>query len=198
MARGSLQPPTPKTHGWCASSSDSYDEDDADWASYPDNDDFLVETCVTYELALNLSDCLDTLLSLFLPLCSSNESSFNVPALDTSDFTALVTDATFANGTNVESAQGILGPDGTLGLEVVLRDYLNTHTFELCLGNVTVDAQHAANFNITSIGTSHGSLLINSSQTLPDCAIDGLPCFDFFFDAACDEADVATTGCGAP
>ena len=42
--------------------------------------------------------------------------------LDTDDLTELITEGTFMDGTNVESAVGVIGPNGELGIAVELSD----------------------------------------------------------------------------
>merc|ERR1712154_530114 len=95
------------------------------------------------------------------------------------DITGLITDKTFDEGTNVEKARGATF-DGELGIEVKLRDF-EVSSFELCLGNITVNAR-----NIDTFDTSNGLIFVSSTSGNSTCDnVDGLPCFDFFFDAEC-------------
>ena len=150
-----------------------------------DYDDYLVETCIEYVVeqnVLNGSDCFDVI-GVFLPLCENNHTEFNSTNLNTTDLTDLITEGTFLDGTNVESAVGAIGPNGELGIEVELSDDA-VLSFELCLGNVTVDGENVNDFNATTIDTSSGMVIVvdydddsNSTEYLEDCDIDGLPCF---------------------
>lgn len=155
---------------------------------HPDFDDFLVETCIEYAVtSLGNSNCFDVV-SIFLPLCENNQTDFNSSNLNEDDLTGLITEETFADGTNVERAIGTFGPNGKLGIEVVLSDDA-VSTFQLCLGNVTVDGNNVNDFNVTTIDTSSGVIVVSDAddsddddgdaqtQYLQNCTVDGLPCF---------------------
>merc|ERR1740123_400465 len=145
-------------------------------------DDILIETCIEYEISqVNVIDatCVDGI-TIFLPLCENDDVSYDQTLLDVADLTALIV----STGTNVLNAQGAMFDD-VLGIEIELID--NTaSTFELCLGNISVSAENIDDLNIDSIGTSTGQLIVNDIATSCD-NMDGLPCFDFFFEAECPD-----------
>lgn len=145
-----------------------------------------METCLTYSITNTRPDCVGVV-SIFLSLCENNETNVDSSILDATDLTNLVSDDTFGNGTNVQNVTGLRSDDGRLGLLVTLTN-ATSDEFTICLGNITVNAANLDSFNLntTDVGTN-GTVFVNDPSVLTgndtECPINGLPCFDFFFDA---------------
>jgi len=156
-------------------------------------DEFIVETCITYSINIT-ADCIE-IGYVFLPLCQNNYTNFNYSLLTEDDLDSLITNETFANDNNVANAYGATR-NGMLGIIIELKNE-SVSTFELCLGNITVNGENLDTLNVTTIDTSSGIVYVNNSgaANYTECPIDGLPCFDFFFDAPCpnDSALLTTT-----
>lgn len=183
----------------------------------------LVEVCLDYQVSFSVEDCV-TVNGIFLALCErENQTTFNSSVLNQNgtDLTDLIT----FTGPNIVSAEGT-SINGQLGIFVTFKNdtfdnqSLST-TFEICLGNVTVDATNLDDFGfgnfsvnttrlLRTIEVSNGTVFTNGepgidprtasniSEAFDECPIDGLPCFNFFFDAECpvpEEDDGVLRGC---
>eukprot|EP01084_Bolivina_argentea_P080544 145889_1 len=169
-----------------SASSSGYNEEYTIITSNDYINEFIIETCVLYEVDLNgtIPDCVLDIV-IFLPLCENNYTDFNSSNLNASDITGLITDETFEAGTNVASAEGAI-IDGQLGILIELES-LDVATFEICVGNVTVNGDNIDTLNITTIDVSTGTAYVNTTDGVNECPINGLPCFNFFFDAECPD-----------
>ena len=135
----------------------------------PTTDGFLAGVCVTYDVTdlQPNSDC-DDIDSIFLELCSSDDTDFDPDELGTGDIDNIISDDTFS-GNNVESASGSRNDDGDLGITVVLEDP-NVDSFTLCFDNVIV----TTSFNQTKddLDVAEGTFNYSNSE----CDGVGLPC----------------------
>jgi len=149
-------------------------DEDTEQGEDPSTDGFLAEICVTYNVTdLEPDGNCGEINSLFLGLCTSDDTDFDPDSLGTGDIDNIIGD----DGTNVESASGSRNGDGDLGITVVLEDP-DVDAFTLCFENVIV----TTGFNQTKDDLDIGGGTYDYSDT--ECEGTGLPCLNFFF--GCD------------
>ena len=154
-------------------------DDDSSQGDDPTTDGFLADICVTYNITeINPDSNCDEINSLFLELCSSNDTDFDPDALGIGDIDNIISDDTLS-GNNVESASGSRNDDGDLGITVVLEDP-NVDSFTLCFDKVIV----TTSFNQTKddLDVAEGTINITNYLNEPEeCNGVGLPCLSLVF-----------------
>ena len=168
------------------SGSDSDSDSDSSEGGDPRTDGFLADVCVTYNITeINPDSNCGEINSLFLELCTSDDTDFDPDALGIGDIDNIISDDTLS-GNNVESASGSRNDDGDLGITVVLEDS-NVDSFTLCFDNVVV----TTSFNQTKddLDVAEGTINItNYLNELEECDGVGLPCLSlvlFLFRSCC-------------
>eukprot|EP01083_Nonionella_stella_P315942 1143002_1 len=146
-------------------------------------DAFLAPICVSYkieDITDGSADC-GTINNIFLGLCTSEDTDFDVSLLGTGDVDNILN---VEESVNVLSASGYRNADDELGVQVVLTRS-NAMWFKICFENVAVTTTFNKERHDLDVATNGAIVFTDWSGDTAACTSLGLPCLNFFF--GCEE-----------
>eukprot|EP01083_Nonionella_stella_P114401 338235_1 len=141
---------------------------------------FLAPICVTYDVEEDTANC-GTINNIFLGLCTSKDTDFDVSLLGTGDVDNILN---VEDSVNVLSASGYRNADDELGVQVVLTRS-NAMWFKICFENVAVTTTFNKERHDLDVATNGAIVFTDWSGDTAACTSLGLPCLNFFF--GCEE-----------